>query len=311
MADEKWIEGLQSSMPVTEAAGIVLALRLEAVRERLSAAVFHADDDIEHVHRLRVSTRRAAAGLRLFADCMPARLAKKTRQALRSLRRAAGEARDWDVFLQLLRPRGNAPLPQRPGIDFLLGYAHGQRVLAQEHLQTAFADHADDFERCLTRINKHTESCKAARSPLNELAGVVLTDLVRQFEAAAEADLAAYEALHRVRILGKQLRYAMEVFESCYGKAFRRDYYPAIVEMQDILGDANDSYTISQRLTALRTRLMKTQPRQWPQYRAGIEAVLHFHEKRLPLQRKKFEKWWRAWQKSGAERAFAELVRMG
>src|SRR2546426_9281030 len=102
MADEKWLDALRGDMPVSEAAQLALSRRLGAVRDRLPDAVFHADDDIEHVHQLRVSTRRAAAALRLFADHLPARLYKKTRRALRAIRRSAGAARDWDVFLDML-----------------------------------------------------------------------------------------------------------------------------------------------------------------------------------------------------------------
>ena len=56
MADEKWIAGLTGDMPAHEAAQRTLSLRLGVVRDRLPAAVFHADDDIEHVHQLRVGT---------------------------------------------------------------------------------------------------------------------------------------------------------------------------------------------------------------------------------------------------------------
>src|SRR5262245_4833143 len=98
MADEKWIAGLRGDMSVAAAAKLALALRLGAVYQRLPAAVFHANADVENVHQLRVSTRRAAAALRIFADCLPARLHEKTRKTLKALRRSAGEARDWDVF---------------------------------------------------------------------------------------------------------------------------------------------------------------------------------------------------------------------
>ena len=135
-----------------------------------------------------------------------------------------------------------------------------------------------------------------------------MTQLLTEFETAAKADLQSYEALHQVRILGKQLRYAMEIFECCYASEFRQRNYPAIVDMQDILGLANDSYTAFQRLSELRTRMINSQPKQWPRLRDGIEKLMHFHELRLPQQRRKFEKWWRAWNKSGAERAFADLI---
>jgi CHAD domain-containing protein len=296
-------------MPAKVAARTALGLRLGVVRDRLPAAVFHADDDIEHVHQLRVGTRRAAAALRIFADCLPERLFKKTRKTLRSIRRSAGEARDWDVFLEMLQVRlRKAPTPQRRGLDFLLGFGHGQRVLAQDHLRDAFEANAERFVRRIEQVSEALESDHSSSQTLSDLAVPILTQLLRELDSAAASPLHQYEALHQVRILGKQLRYAMEIFESCFGRDFRQTYYPAVVEMQDILGLANDSYTTCQRLTALRTRLLRTQPRQWPHYRDGVETLLHFHERRLPQQRAKFERWWKAWLKSGAEQAFAEMI---
>lgn len=309
MADDKWIPGLRGDMPVSVAARLTLALRLGVVRDRLPPAVFHADADMENVHQLRVGTRRAAAALRIFADCLPARLAEKTRRALRKLRRSAGEARDWDVFLDLVQSRlARAAARERPGLLFLLGFARGRRDLAQEHLVEAYHERSDAFLHAIDEVSETLSHAARTGKALRDQAGTILPQLLRELESAARADLQSYDALHRVRILGKQLRYAMEIFESCFEADFRQTYYPAVVEMQDILGLANDSFTAWERLTTLRTQLMKAQPRQWPRCQAGIETLLHFHERRLPQQRRKFEKWWRAWLKSGAEKAFAELI---
>ena len=114
------------------------AARLGVVRDRLPDAVFHAEEDMEYVHQLRVGTRRAAAALRIFRRLLAQAPRRKTRKNLRTLRRSAGEARDWDVFLDMLQTRlARCPLKQRRGLDFLLGFAHWQRVLAQEHFQDA------------------------------------------------------------------------------------------------------------------------------------------------------------------------------
>lgn len=310
MADEKWISGLQGDMPAHRAAHEVLALRLGVVRDRLPAAVFHADDDVEHVHQLRVGTRRAGAALNIFADSLPSRLFNQARKSLRTLRRSAGEARDWDVFLEMLQTRLNRSAPkQRRGLDFLLGFAHGERVLAQDHLHQAYDAKAEKFGTRVDQVLHALEIARPGGPTLSELAVPMLTRLLRELHTAARGDLTHYEALHQIRILGKQLRYAMEIFESCFASEFRQHYYPAIVEMQDILGLANDSHVASQRLGSLRMRLMRTQPRQWPQYQPGVETLLRLHERRLPEQRRKFEKWWQDWLQSGAEEAFAALVR--
>ena len=99
MADGKWIEGLTPEMGVAEAATAVLAARFEVVRHFLPLAAEKPYDDPEYVHQLRVGTRRAAAALRVFADCLPRKHLRTLRRRLREIRRAAGDARDWDVFL--------------------------------------------------------------------------------------------------------------------------------------------------------------------------------------------------------------------
>ncbi len=66
MADGKWLLGLRDDMPVVAAVRHVLMARLSPVREHLTSAVFQADEDPEHVHQLRVATRRAGAALRIF-----------------------------------------------------------------------------------------------------------------------------------------------------------------------------------------------------------------------------------------------------
>ena len=103
MSDGKWIIGLTPSMPLVEAAYIVLPNRFNVVAHFLPLAAGSAAKDIEHVHQLRVASRRAASALELFALCLPKKLEKRLRRLLRTLRRAAGAARDWDVFLTMLQ----------------------------------------------------------------------------------------------------------------------------------------------------------------------------------------------------------------
>ena len=62
----------------------------------------------ELIPRVLQSTAASAvvfAALSIFALCLPSKVYKRARKQLRRLRRAAGEARDWDVFLMELRER--------------------------------------------------------------------------------------------------------------------------------------------------------------------------------------------------------------
>src|SRR5581483_5712878 len=90
---------------------------------------------------------------------------------------------------------------------------------------------------------------------LLDLARPQLAGLVHELDRAAAGDLKDYAVLHQVRIAGKRLRYAMEVFGDCFPPMFRDELYPAVEEMQEVLGLANDSHVASGNLSELRERL--------------------------------------------------------
>src|SRR5262245_23043779 len=299
MADGKWIEGLGPVMPVREAARKALHERCDVVRQYLPLAVHHSDQDLEHVHRLRVGTRRGAAALRIFARWLPEKAFRRARRTLRDIRRAAGHARDWDVFLaDLLKRRTSVHDKDRPGIDFLVGYATGQRDAAQLELLGAGDRHGPRLREVvsdtLAAIRDPDDEKPAPR--LRDLGRVLLDELLTELDWAATGNLGDYEHLHQVRILGKQLRYAMEVFAGCYPAAFREVAYPRVEEMQEILGLANDSHVANERLGRLRDRLRQKWPDEWKPCQPGFDNLLRFHRRRLPRQRELFLEWWKRWQ---------------
>lgn len=308
MRDSKWITELAGQTPLVTAARQVFDLRLHAVADRLLPALFHADEDLEHVHQLRVSTRRSGAAVRIFAECLPPREHKAIKKILRQIRRAAGAARDWDVFQVMVaarRPR--ARKEHYAGLDFLVGYGQSQRVLAQSHL-TELQSLVDGEYLALVRSVIDAVTEPRAHETFREQAIPLLASLRAELDAAAAQDLESYEHLHRIRILGKQLRYAMEVFAGCFAPPFRETIYPAVEQMQEILGLANDSHVAGQTLTAIRDRLQRTQPAAWPRYQPGIEGLLRYHARRLPEQRRLFVKWWRNWQSSGTEQQLEKML---
>ena len=308
MADGKWITDLAADVPLVEAARHVLAVRLRVVGEALPRAVHEADRDPEHVHQLRVATRRADAALRIFAGCLPRKAYKGARKRLRRIRRAAGAARDWDVFLIALRERAaGQPAKEQAGLDLLTGYALGQRAAAQAQLEAVGQEQGPRFEgfvaRTLEAIRPPPEGECAAT--LIEHARPLLSGLLFNLEQAAAGNLDDYAQLHQVRIAGKRLRYAMEVFAPCFDGSFREQLYPLVEEMQEILGRANDSHVAEARLTALRDRLRRSAPREWKRYQPAVAGLLRFHQRRLPQERRRFLQWWGDWRKSGAEALLA------
>jgi CHAD domain-containing protein len=312
MADGKWISDLTRTTPVADAARRVLAVRLEVVRDHLRLALRHPEQDPEHVHQLRVGTRRAGAALRIFALCLPDKIHREARRYLRKLRRAAGQARDWDVFLLELTDWKPAKSSRRhqAGLDFLAGYGLSQRVGAQAHLEAACPDYPFDFERFLaeTVAAVHKPHSYTEVRTLLDLARPMLARLLHDLDDAGAADLEDYDNLHQVRIVGKRLRYAMEVFAACFEPAFRETIYPAIEQMQDILGQANDSHVASQRLRTLGDSIQAFRSQDWKRFKPGIEGLIHYHDKRLPLDREQFLEWWTQWQEGGGKAALAAML---
>ncbi|HUG17662.1 MAG TPA: CHAD domain-containing protein, partial [Planctomycetaceae bacterium] len=86
---DKWINDLSAIDPVGRVARRSVRLRLEAVGYYLPLAAKHAGENIEHVHQLRVWTRRALAALDLFTELLPKAEEKWFRKTLHKIRRAA------------------------------------------------------------------------------------------------------------------------------------------------------------------------------------------------------------------------------
>ena len=125
--------------------------------------------NIEHIHRMRVTTRRIRAALPVFTCCFKAKVGKKWRQEIRSITRGLGAARDLDVkadflnsFITGIPPEDMPPeyltvaiglkesLDQpelttagknksyiRPGLEYLLMRIQQQRILVQPIIITA------------------------------------------------------------------------------------------------------------------------------------------------------------------------------
>jgi CHAD domain-containing protein len=295
MADGKWIPGLTVETPVVDAARRVLTLRLEVIRRFIPLAAERPQDNVEYVHQLRVATRRARAALGIFAACLPEKRGKTARKWVRHIRRAAGTARDWDVFQEMLRAwSAKRPAAERPGLDLLYGYATQQRAAAQPGLASIGKEKLNSSE-ILTALEEPT----GHRSPkrLAELARPLLDKLLADLDKALGKQSLDYQYLHRVRIAGKRLRYAMEVFADCFAPPFREQMYPAVEEMQEILGAVTDSHLALLLLTELRDRLKSGPAADWSRFRPGIERLLQMQRRRLPDSRRKFRNWRQHWRK--------------
>jgi CHAD domain-containing protein len=309
LAVGKWIEDLTPQTPTQDAARRVLGVRLDTIREFLPLALREPEKDSEYVHQLRVGTRRTRAALDIFSCCLSPRIYKRAKREMRDLRRAAGLARDWDVFLAELaeRARQRAPRRSRAGLDFLTGFAMAHRLNAQTTLEQAVPDpFAQD--RLTADILHAIRAPVPGLDTLLHLAQPTLLGLLEELDRTAEADLENYDNLHQVRIAGKRLRYAMEVFASCFDCEFRTQHYADVEQMQEILGQTNDSHVACRRLDLLREKIRTMLPDQWKRCKGDLNELHQYHAQRLAQGLPHFKEWWENWHNSGRRAALLELL---
>jgi CHAD domain-containing protein len=302
MIDGKWIEGLSPGTPVADAARAVLSARFAVVRHYLPLAAERPAESAEHVHQLRVGTRRAGAALRVFRESLPRKLLKKTRRTLRQIRRAAGDARDWDVFLlSLPEARPLASATAKPALDFLAGYAFGGRAAAQAELAQAAAEagplFAEQSEELAARAREPRPDDGPAPANFGELAARQIGALFRTFTDGVEANPKEPPRLHALRIAGKRLRYAIEIFAPCFPRAMREVVYPAVEGVQELLGDVQDAAVGAARLAAIEGNVKAVMPRQFTRVKKGIDALAKSLRARVPAGKRAFAAWRAEWLK--------------
>lgn len=236
----RWIRGSNSDRRVSVVARRAIQQRLGAVLYFLPKAC-QQPEKVRFVHQLRIATRRSVAALDLFEDVLPARKAKQMRKLLRKLRRAAGDSREMDVMARRYADWESARKCKRTKKKIAR-----QRKRAQRTLDTAFARlKRARFKRKVKRLIKSIAWRGVGPEPtFGAFAQQALSKSVDRFFEASR-DLSDVQRLHKMRIGGKQLRYTMELCAGAFSRSFRTELYPALVEVQDKLGEIND-HAVSQ-----------------------------------------------------------------
>ncbi len=237
----KWIDGIGPETSVDDAARRSLELRLAVIAHSLPLAAHLAEHDIEHVHRLRVATRRAAAALKLYRDWAPRKPARWMKKRLRKIRRAAGDARDLDVLIERVRRESSA------NTEPMLRFLADKRRAAQPNIISL----ADDLRRddrfifkaaqLLSKIAHRNASDEPPPSHyFGEWAPQKLATVRSAFVDLLPTTDDDIAELHEFRIRAKALRYAIELLAPAFDLQLRKEIYPAVEELQERLGKITD-----------------------------------------------------------------------
>jgi CHAD domain-containing protein len=239
VTDGKWTAGISPNQFACAVAAGVLDARLKAVCQSLPLAAEKSNDDVEYVHQLRISVRRAVEALRVFSGLIEEAKANAVRDQLRRIRLAADEARNWDVMAERFSRGGDIPAKIVEHIQARRREVQGPIVAVYQELM------ADAYEAkidlLVAEVASHRQGVGKRR--FGRQAPQYLAPVVKKFFRAAESDLTSDQSLHDLRIRTKKLRYTMEIVAVAFDPAFRKKLYPKVTLFQDLLGTVNDHAT--------------------------------------------------------------------
>jgi CHAD domain-containing protein len=237
----------------------------------------------------------------LFEPFLPGGRGEWISKRLKQIRETAGEARDLDVLFERLTqspPCGEDLAP-------LLDDIQRRRAAAQPPIQALHEKLSTDNKlrrRIRTLVRRIRWRGEGAEPRYGPWADEQLRGVLESFFEAASADLSDLEALHQFRIVGKKLRYTMELLAGAYPRGFRKQLYGEIVALQERLGAINDH------------RVAQARYANWAEqcsdaaYRDLLNRLAHGEESQVECQRAEFTSWWHDEQRDELRRRFDEFL---
>jgi CHAD domain-containing protein len=292
-----------------DAAGQAIQVVLGARMEKMCALRDHALnwDDPEGVHDMRVASRRLRSALSDFKPYLRKGSMPLTR--LKAIAKSLGAVRDEDVALAALEALGSkADEEVAKGIEAIVEEHRRRRVQARSVLaytirSPTIAEFRDDFQ---TRLGTATNIPDSARE---EVANQVLTFsqvgtriIGARLQQLSEAGGYVYrplqtKRLHRLRILAKRLRYAVELFAPCWGDEFEKSA-AEIARFQTSLGELHDCDIWIANLGARLKKESGAGLDPWQNNEAAVWLLRHFAGERTKHYCRALARWHK-WETEG------------
>jgi CHAD domain-containing protein len=201
-------------------------------------------EEPENVHQARVATRRLRSDLRTLGSLVDQRWGEAQNDDLRWLANTLGAVRDLDVRL----PRLEAAVAElsdadRPGGDIIVGRTRVAQKQARAELTEALR--SERYYSLVDRLVAASVEPPATTAAGKKAAPVLRAELARVARKLRKrVDTLGHsppdEALHRVRIDAKRLRYAAELAAPVLGKP-AASIASAAAGLQTVLGERQDA----------------------------------------------------------------------
>ena len=270
--------------------------------------------DPEGVHSMRVASRRLRSAVRDFTPYLHKRPLNSAGKKLKRVADTLGEVRDLDVaLLALAEIKTEAPPALVAGLTQFVEAREALRGQAREALKAVFEKDLPALEsqfvagvdraampRRSWNPETHPELTFAAMSR-----GVIL-DRLREFEKTSAGLFKPLDvdALHDMRIAVKRLRYAIELFQKCWGRSISI-FAKRAARIQSALGDLHDCDVWIQSLGKHINRARKQ--KQEEQVAALVWLLSHLIKLRTKHMRRALDHW-REWERHDSSGRLREIL---
>lgn len=219
-------------------AGPYLAGKLDLFRQRLidvTPRVLASGDDDEAVHDLRVALRRTRTVLEVGRPLLGPFHADEVRRALKEVMDATGVLRDEEVLRALV---GSLSVPHADTAAWLEGRARRERRLRAALVRLVRGGTLDRGRKLLEALLAFRVDPSRDRR-LAKFGRRAVDRARRGVDRRRGARVTDSDALHRLRIAYKRLRYTVETFEDVLPGDLAALAQPA-ARFQSRLGDLHD-----------------------------------------------------------------------
>ncbi len=253
MAKPKQIPGIDCDAKAAAAIQRVVTVRLGEMCAMREQALDWSDP--EGVHDMRVASRRLRSALRDFRPYARKRPVAESLQEIKDIADALGQVRDQDVaIIALEKLATKAPAEVSDGIHQLAETRRARRAEAREQLipildQACLTQLQSDFLPALAAAITPAPGRKKSRQgdhsagsiTYREVARTTILDRLKEMEKLSDSlyHPLKIKPLHKMRIAAKRLRYALELFEPCWGHQLAL-FARKVAALQSSLGELHD-----------------------------------------------------------------------
>ncbi len=271
-------------------------------------------DDIEYIHRMRVSSRRIRAIMPLFSACFPEKKFKRWLKEIKKITRLLGEARDLDVQIQFIKNyQLNNPSSQVQIIDFLIKNLQSKRTCCQKNIKKGLEKLKDS--NILLEMKQFCDDASEDFKKFVSLSTFVfksaewrISDKIDDFLSFEPYVYLENEVLkhHEMRIKAKWLRYTMEAFSSLYPNDFA-DEIETIKGFQDVLGEMHDYDVWIENIPKFQTDHAKAENLNKQESDSQAQQLSRFLEYVKELRKSSYQSFVDSWEKCQKTNFFSQL----